>query len=168
MKTMFILTNCQTWQQIISFITDILTAVSAIAVVVITAIGLYTGKKRLKGTAEYELAKKLLSAVYKVRDTMKDIHFRGTQINPGEIIVLIKRNTSISKGFVENQNHLYGRKLKSLSAALSELDIEALQAEVLWNQDIKDLIESLRKKVNTITGFVYQYIKILNDDEPLA
>lgn len=84
----------QTWYSIISAVTSFLAAVSAIAVAVIAGIGLRTWTKQLKGTAEYELAKRLLQAVYKVRDAMNDVTIRDRRIYPGEIIELVKREYS--------------------------------------------------------------------------
>lgn len=51
---------------------------------------------------------------------------------------------------------------------MSELDVEALQAEVLWGQAAKDCLEPLRRNFNTFSGFTYQYLKMLNEPEPIA
>ncbi|MGD0653640.1 MAG: hypothetical protein ABSA16_04795 [Thermoguttaceae bacterium] len=50
---------------------DIILAISALAAAFIAWRGLATWRKELKGKSEYEIAKQVLKAVYKVREAFK-------------------------------------------------------------------------------------------------
>src|SRR4030067_3265581 len=61
-------------------ITDIVTSLSAFTAVIIAGIGLYTWKMQLKGTAKYDIARKLLKSVYNVKYAIEALRSRHMTI----------------------------------------------------------------------------------------
>ena len=65
-----ILLACQPY---VTLVKDIITIASLTAAAIIAGMGLYTWKNQLIGTAEYELAKRILKATYRLRDTLENV-----------------------------------------------------------------------------------------------
>jgi hypothetical protein len=57
-------------QQYVTLIKDVLTAIAAVGAASIGLLGLATWRKQLKGRTEYELARRLLVAVYRIRNAV--------------------------------------------------------------------------------------------------
>ena len=57
-------------QQVVTLGRDALTALAAVGAVVIGGLGLSTWRRQLKGHAEYELARRVLRALYTARDNL--------------------------------------------------------------------------------------------------
>ena len=63
----------QELQAYVTLIKDIITGLSALTAAIIAVLGLQAWKKQLKGKTEYEIAQKLLKAVYKVREAFSGV-----------------------------------------------------------------------------------------------
>ena len=61
------------------------------------------------------------------------------------------------------QAAVYQKRWKSIQAALSELEIEAFEAEVIWGQEIKELINSLRRQIGILRANVEMYLRNIKD-----
>jgi hypothetical protein len=121
-------------------------ALAAFGGLVIAALGLRTWKQQLRGTAEYDLARRLLRAALQVRDEIARLRNRWAVViaqseadNASSTAEESKR-----KGWSpEFERAAYDRAWRSLAAARSNLAVELTEAEVLWGTNARELIEPL-------------------------
>lgn len=127
----------------IQIIKEIVAIVAPIIGLIIAALGVFTWRMQLKGKTQYELARRLLKAVYELREAIKVV--RNPAIVPEEVVSAMK-----DKGFSDDeisnevnpllfrQDLVYEKRWKGISNALSTLEVEALEAEVIWGEEIQD------------------------------
>jgi len=156
--------NLQELQEYISLAKDIVTILSALTAAIIAVLGLHTWKKQLKGKTEYELARKLLRAVYKVRDAIRLV--RNAFMSAGEISQSLQEANIKTDQFAPrfdaiSQGALYQRRWEKVQDALSELDLEAFEAEVIWGREVREKLKPLRKNVSTLLGKIQLYLELL-------
>jgi hypothetical protein len=153
----------QTWQTYISISKDILTSVAAIVAV----LGLQAWKKQLKGRVEYELARRVLRAAFNVRDAIRLV--RNPFQTGGEIDNAVKEagidlDPKSPLFRAKSESAVYQRRFKKLDLAISELEIELLEAEVSWGPEIKTRVRPLRECIGKLVSKIY--LRIDNLENP--
>jgi len=128
----------------ISTIADTVTALATTGAVVIAGLGLNAWRKQLKGTTEYELAKRLLLQVYQLRDALQ--YTRHPFLMLGEA------------GDIPDdlpwEVAAYNNRWKAVREAMVELNAMSLECEVIWGTPIVDLMGNLRSHVATLRNAV--------------
>ena len=128
--------------------------------------GLRTWRRQLKGNVEYEHARKVLKAVYLVRDEIRGV--RNPFMSAGEhIYALEKAGISTKDINLTFDNELrdrafrlaYQNRLEKLEKAMSTLNLESFEAEVLWGKSFVDSISPLRICVNELFGAVESHFR---------
>lgn len=140
---------------------DIVTGVSAAVVAILAALGLNTWKVQLKGTAEYELARRLLRAVLRTRDRVAltrsrfmsaeemDRAFRAAgETRPVDAEEALRRRYELA----------IDARWRLLVTAASELEAEILEAEVLWGAPYVDAGTELRKLVWRLGNAIEEHL----------
>jgi hypothetical protein len=119
-------------------IPDIVTALAAGIGAVVAVVGLNAWKKQLKGKTDYELARRYLRAVYKIRDAIKFV--RNPFISLGEMEQALKERGSnqSTSDHKETSRAVYSVRWKKVTEAGSDLTLELREAEVSWGKDEKD------------------------------
>lgn len=134
-------------------IKEVVNIVSPILGLVIATFGVFTWRLQLKGKTEYELSRRLLKAVYELREAIKVV--RNPAIVPEEVVSAFRKkglsDEEINKkgGIAFNTGVVYESRWENISNALSTLEVEELEAEVLWGNEIKE--KTLRFKRCTYT-----------------
>jgi hypothetical protein len=155
-------------QLYVTLIKDCITILSTATIAIIAIIGLTTWKKQLKGKTEYELARRLLRAVYEVRDAIGAV--RNPFASAAEIsISLQEANIEIEPRDPEfnakSQSALYQRRWKKVQEALGELDLEEFEAEVIWGHGIKEKILVLRRQVVKLYSYIHLYLTAIQNPD---
>jgi hypothetical protein len=133
-----------------------LSAVVALVGVFVAWRGLKSWRRQLTGRTEYELARRLCRAVYQVRDEIRAV--RNPVVFPGEAM-LARQEAGIEGGTPlivgEDIVAVYDSRWRQLVMATSNLEVESLEAEVLWGKDViarlkplKDCVAKLRTNLN--------------------
>ena len=135
--------------QILTVVKDILTICSLIIASVIAILGLQTWRKQLTGKTEYDLARNILTGIYKIRDETKNV--RDPAESKGEIIHALKKEGIEIEFSDKNFSAVSGQAVRSvrlskLVAAYNELQIFRLQGEALWGTDFESLMKQLEQK----------------------
>lgn len=127
---------------------DMITAVAAGVGIFVALAGLDAWKKQLKGRTNYDLARRYLRAAFKVREAVREV--RMPFIPAHEFTVALKEMAeengveTISNPAKNLQDQaVYHRRWKSINAALSEFDLETLEAEVLWGKSATEVRKPL-------------------------
>ena len=114
------------------FVKDIVIAISAATTAFFAYKGVDTWRKELKGKSEYQLAKDVLRAVYKVREAFKAV--RNPLIMTHEYPDEMKHvNGHLkSESFHEGTLYVYQERWKQMNDAFIELENKYLEAVVEW------------------------------------
>lgn len=131
-------------------IKDILSIVSTIILIYVGLSGLQTWKRQLKGNVEYDHARELLSAVYKTRDAIR--YVRNPFMSSGEHVAALKESDDPPPEIdfrdpelrEQAQGLAYEKRWKKINSAVTELDLAAFEAEVLWGTQVRQALRPLR------------------------
>lgn len=130
----------------VSLIKDVIVAFAAIIGAGVAVIGLSTWRHQLEGTAQYELARRLLKEVYQFREALQSVRFPFIAVKEMELSDnegppptndKDRRHRELAKAY---QNR-YGRVYDTRNA----LEATLLEVEVLWGAE---LVEKVRKLYN--------------------
>ncbi len=138
---------------------NVVNTVAIVVGVVSTVLGVNAWKKQLKGSTNYELARRYLRAVYKVRDAVK--HVRNPFIPASEFSVALK-DSGLSeqeqKDRLKSQRAVYALRWHEVSGALTELHIELLEAEVSWGKGASTVADELLRLVRELLINLENYL----------
>jgi hypothetical protein len=146
-----------TWDvagKIVVIIRDIVTGAAAMTVAIVAVKGLSTWKRQLFGNANYELARRLLRATYKLREAIR--YVRMPMMSNAEIAEARKAAGSEvpdtdSRNGTEDERITFQARWRKISDALVGFDAELLEAEALWGRPIRELSEHLLKCVSELS-----------------
>lgn len=121
--------NLEAIQAYVTLIKDILTGLAALTAAVIGIIGLQTWKKQLRGKTEYELAQRLATAVYKIRNVIDDL----TSMCDYDLVV------PQYPGKAPHAKSSYDNRLQQYKEVVAEADSLLLEAEVIWGAYVREV-----------------------------
>lgn len=124
--------------------------------------GLTTWKRQIRGTNEYELAKRLLMGIYRVRNGIGVV--RHPLFSSSEALAALKKQgNTLSEQLdamgKEGTIAAYSIRWEYLQNALIELNVIYTEAEVIWGKEIKENIDKLYKKVNILRTMISSYFE---------
>ena len=124
---------------------DIATSMAAIGGIAIAGLGLKTWSRQLRGHTEYELARRLLRAAYGVRDEIPRV--RAPFMSVAEMNAAVEAAGAELEDPTDPMRYAYGvhARLRELQKAVTNLDVEVLEAEVLWGEGIRAACGELRR-----------------------
>jgi hypothetical protein len=148
----------------IGTIKDLATLITSLAVAYVAIQGLKTWKTQLVGNTEYEHARKLLRSVYKVRDAINGV--RSPLITGGETSSAIKElglevgdADPNGKEFTKKtRDAVYDVRWKRIAEAMTEFDLESIEAEALWGNSVADKLTPIWKGVGELNRAVSELL----------
>ena len=130
--------------QWLPIIESFLKTVAVLGGAVIALMGLNTWRRQLRGQTDYELAQRLMRAVYRVR---KEIQLaRDPCIMPAETDTAVKEVGlgEFEKGDqVKQSEAVYSMRFHRVATQWVELEAEILEAEVIWGSEWVGVIDDL-------------------------
>ena len=155
--------NDPEWLVLFKGIKEIIITLSVITGAIVAMWGLRTWKAQIKGKTEYDLARRLLKAIYKVRESIRII--RAPFISSSEIVKAME-NAGYSDQEIEQKIHsyesdqaVYQSRYNHLADSMSELRVELLEAEVHWGKEIHEHMKPLNKSVGKLRININRLIK---------
>lgn len=152
-----------------SIIAEYISALSTLAIALVGSGSLWTWRQKLQGETEYELARRLLAAVYKVREQIKSA--RSPMIPSGEFEAamdeeqLEKAKEEFGPGYGdEGIRAVYEERWQRVHSAMAEVNVEALEAEAVWGNEATEAIEPLRKCVGKLFALIRQHVRYQTQD----
>lgn len=140
--------------EIVGMLSDVAVGMAAVVAAYVAWRGLKTWKEQLSGTSEYELARRVLRALYTHRNAINGVRhpFMSVEEMPepedaGEMSREQVRHHGIAKA--------YQARWDRVMAARRELDAELLEAEVLWGAELGSrfkAIEALERELFVAVG----------------
>ncbi len=139
-----------TSRDILTTTKDIITTAAALTAIFVGVSGLDTWKKQLKGRTDYELSRRYLRSLLKLRDSLQ--YVRNPLITAGEFTQSRKEivKESESPDTVEDNVAVYIVRWKKVQEALSDLQIESFEAQVSWGQEILRLEKPIKQLVTKL------------------
>lgn len=131
----------------------VLSGAAGCVAIVVAIIGLSTWRRQLKGTAEYDLTRRLMFTVYKLRDALEGVRDPflsvaegrdGPADAPWEVVA-------------------YDKRWSKVREALIELDVVSLECEVIWGNAVRELKTEIIGNVRTLSAAVTAYARIKLD-----
>ncbi len=148
---------------------DALQAIFAVVGIVVAILGLRTWKQQLAGKAEYELATRLLRTIYTVRDRVRSL--RSPFISAGEMYAAGKEKVDDEKELnrLLNQNDklaefAYQVRWERVQEAVSDLVVEELEAEVLWENKVKSKFKPFYDCLSDLQFSLEDYLSMRRGD----
>jgi hypothetical protein len=135
--------SCE-YADVISSISDVIVAMSAAAAAIFAYVGLSTWRKQLKGGAEYQLAKDVLKAAYRVREAFDAVR------NPAIFEYEYPEEMRSTSGHLREEKkyegtaHVYEKRWEQMASSFKELEEWHLQAQVEWGPEFQNRIKKLR------------------------
>jgi len=153
------------WLRIVSGVKEVVVIVAAATGACVALRGLKTWQRQLVGGTEWELARRLLRRVYAVQDGLH--RMRGIFMSGAAQEDALKKT---------GRDHLEGEERKAaalgagyevrwarVQAVLSDLGVEALEAEVLWGREVVATLEPLYKCAKELQVYLTLYLNYQQD-----
>jgi hypothetical protein len=142
---------------------DVLVAVAAVVGAVVAIRGLNTWNRQLKGSAEYDLARRILKVSYRLRDAIKGVRYPamwGVEM-PNPPAEEAKRMSHEETDYY-SKSHAYQARWQKVSDVRTDLQAELLEAQVLWSGELNKLFEALFKLEHELFVAVQNYLSLCN------
>jgi len=134
---------------------------------VVAILGLNAWKRQLKGQTEYDLSKRILRLCYLYRDAVTDV--RNPMMMGHE---MPSPPDDEAQGMSESQKRYYGTqkayeaRWEKVRSARVDLYPELLEAEVLWDQQVRERLAPVFKLERTLLKAVQDELALQDPDVP--
>lgn len=133
------------WKSSIGAVSNIITAISATVIAIAAIPGINAWKKQLQGQTKYELARRYLRSVYKVRDAIRNA--RRPDIPYSEFLTSLEKqgfDTEDINNEAKKKRAVYSERWEKVANALLDLSVESLEVEVIWGKTYLEAEKELR------------------------
>lgn len=147
--------NPSAWQPSATFVQTIISSCAVIATATIGIRGLNTWRRQLTGGANLETGRKVLRAVYRVRNAALSI--RSPAIFEGEAE---RARIDLGDKQVSDLEAAWHLRWKLLVDTMPELEAATLEAEALWGSESAQPLTKLSKAINRFGIQLGTYLQI--------
>ncbi|MBS7131975.1 MAG: hypothetical protein KH116_13630 [Clostridium sp.] len=127
--------------------------------------GLSTWKRQIKGQSEYALAKETLINVYKLRDEIINVRHPAMTIKERPELPADKIQTMTADQIRHHSlREAYRKRWDKVITANSTLSVNLIEAEAMWDSDLKTLSEKLFRHQNYLVHMIDRYLSIRNPE----
>ncbi len=150
---------------ILPIIKDMVVTAAAIIASYVGLKGLGAWRHQLKGNTEYKLAKELLKCVYELRvaiDTVRNPFMRYSE--EPELPEENAKQLSPNKKRWHAVAQAYQKRWMLVSEAKSALDAIVLEAEVIWQRNIKEKTSALNPLIGELHWAVAEHLDATDPD----
>lgn len=150
---------CMTLPEIITVVKDVLVALAAATTAVVAVLGLRKWRQELEGKAQFEVARNLIRATYRLRDEIRNC--RSPFYSAYEFPEDYKGGLAQHSGEEEARAwmHIYKNRWTPVWTALQEFDSHTLEAEALWGSAIRTKTDALRECVRDLNAAIDAVIR---------
>ncbi|HUH81052.1 MAG TPA: hypothetical protein VLZ06_06975, partial [Solirubrobacteraceae bacterium] len=106
----------------------------------IAALGLKTWRAQLEGSAQFDLARRLLLEVYRLRDAVEGLR------SP----MMLKSEAAGANQEMPWEVAAYERRWQRILDAQAPLDVCLYEAQILWGDEVRGLAHQLAKQTRTL------------------
>lgn len=142
---------------------DVILAIAGAITACVAVRGLNTWARQLKGTANFEVARKLAKATYRLRNEIELC--RAPFVRAGEYPDGYRnhgKSTAQEKG--NAYGHVFANRWAPVYEAIVELDTQTLEAEAIWGSSIREKTELLRTVARNLNAAMEAFISNESSD----
>ena len=158
----------ETFANLASALSDAIVAIAAGVAAFFAVKGVNTYRGELFVKDEYELARRLIHHIYRVRDGFR--HVRNPLIHAAEYPEETRNLTGPEALSPENnfksQSHAYQKRWEVLGAAMRDLEAEMVQAQVFWGQSIQELMPPVRECLFVLQLSIQHWLLSIKGEDP--
>ncbi|MCP4114405.1 MAG: hypothetical protein GY737_03180 [Desulfobacteraceae bacterium] len=125
---------------------DVFSTIGTIGALVLGILGLTTWKRQLKGTSEYELAKKAILVTYEVQLAIQAVR------NP---MLHLSREEVESGRRIEEEQRIYDERMKILYQKWAELQTIRLETKVIWSEPAHNCFKEIQDRIGELKGAIW-------------
>jgi hypothetical protein len=144
--------------EMIGVLKDALLAIAAATTAVVAVVGIKNWSRELKGRAQFEAARGLARAVYRLRNELR--YCRSPFIAASEFPA--GYGGALGKPSPEDEatawTHVYMNRWRSVASTLEEFDTADLEAEALWGASIRRSTDALRHCVGKLRAGIDSFL----------
>lgn len=129
-----------------SLVSDIVAIIGTFGALLIGALGLTTWRRQLKGTSEYELAKKAILSTYEVQQSIQSAR------NP--LLYLSKDEVEEGRRLEEEQR-IYSERMERVYQKWAELQTIRLETRVVWSDEAHSCFSELQQRIGDLRGALW-------------
>lgn len=136
---------------------DVILAIAGAVTACVAVRGLNTWARQLKGTANFEVARKLAKATYRMRNEIQLC--RSPLIRAGEFPEGHKNH--LKGGGQEGGSayaHVFANRWAPVYEAIVEFDAQTLEAEAIWGSSIREKTDQLRLVARKLNAAMEAFI----------
>ena len=133
-----------TTPEIIAMVKDILLGAAAVTTATVAVVGLKNWSRELRGKTEFEAARNLMKATYRVRDEIQ--YSRAPFVSAGEFPSDYPgpQNAKADQE-AQSWSFVYKNRWEPVREALQEFEAHVLEAEALWGGEIRKKTDEIRQ-----------------------
>lgn len=125
---------------------DVFSIIGTVGALIFAGCGLSTWKRQLRGTSEYELAKKSILLTYEVQQLIQGVR------NP----MLYLRKEEVEAGRkIEEEQKIYDERMKALYLKWAELQTIRLESKVIWSNNAHECFNEIQKIIGELRGAIW-------------
>lgn len=145
---------------------DLVTGTTAIWAVCIANKGLTTWNRQLKGSAEYELARRILKRTYNLREAIAGVRHPliSSEEQPLPPPEEAQQMSLVKRGYYGVSNAYQTRWQKAVQCK-DDLQADLLEAEALWGDEIKNGFSELFSLQQELFFTLRVYLRAMDPDE---
>jgi hypothetical protein len=125
---------------------DVVSIVGTIGALTIGGLGLFTWRRQLRGTSEYEIAKKAILKTYEVQQALQSVR------NP--MLYLGKEEVEAGRRLEEEQR-IYSERMTYLNEKWAELQTIRLETKVIWGKEAQDSFNEIQQRIGNLRGAMW-------------
>lgn len=125
---------------------DIVSTIGTVGALIIASFGLYTWRRQLKGTSQYEVAKKVMLLTYQVCDAIQVVRHPLVYLSKAEVE---------SGRKLEEEIRIYEERLTILNNKWVELRAAVLEAKAIWGIEAESQFDILRKVIGELRAAIW-------------
>lgn len=125
---------------------DVVSIVGTIGALGIGVLGLFTWRRQLRGTSEYEIAKKAILGTYEVQQALQSVR------NP---MLYLSREEVEAGRRLEEEQRIYSDRMTYLYEKWAELQTIRLETKVIWGKEAHDSFDELQKRIGDVRGAIW-------------
>lgn len=125
---------------------DVVTIFGTIGALVIGFYGLSTWRRQLRGTSEYELAKKAVLKTYEVQQALQAVRNPLLHLSKGEVEAGRR---------LEEEQKIYDERMKHLYRNWAELQTIRLETKVVWDKAAHESFDEIQSIIGDLRGAIW-------------
>lgn len=125
---------------------DVFSIIGTVGALIFAGFGLSTWKRQLRGTSEYELAKKSILLTYEVRQLIQGVR--------SPMLYLRKEEVEAGRK-IEEEQRIYDERMKALYLKWAELQTVRLESKVIWSVNAHDSFNDVQKIIGELKGAIW-------------